>query len=337
MSHHQKILLDHGGGGKVSHDLIKEIFLPRFNNPLLMELDDCAIFKLGKSRVAITTDSYVVDPIFFPGGNIGNLAIYGTVNDLVMRGARPVYLSVGFIIEEGFDLSDLEIIVLSMEEAAHEVGVLIVAGDTKVVSKGAADKLFINTSGIGIVETDMDISGHNARIGDNIILSGTIGDHGVAILSQREGLELEGSLKSDCAPLNGLVFDMLGVSSNIHTLRDPTRGGVATSLNEIAIQSNVGIKIFEERIPVKDEVLGACELLGLDPLYIPNEGKLVAFVDPKDIDKILHTMRSNKYGGDAQVIGEVVADHKSKVFMKTRIGGTRILDMLIADQLPRIC
>lgn len=252
----QKILLDHGGGGKASHDLIKEIFLPRFSNPVLMELDDCAIFKLGKSKLAITTDSYVVDPIFFPGGNIGCLAIYGTINDLAMRGARPVYLSVGFIIEEGFDLSDLKTILLAMEEAAHEVGVLIVAGDTKVVSKGAADKLFINTSGIGIVETDIDISGHNARIGDNIILSGTIGDHGVAILAQREGLELEGPLKSDSAPLNELVFDMLEASSNIHTMRDPTRGGVATSLNEIAVQSNVGIKIFEERIPVKRKFWG---------------------------------------------------------------------------------
>lgn len=332
-----KILLDHGSGGKASHDLIKDTFLPEFNNPFLIELNDSAVFNIGNSELAFSTDSYIVDPIFFPGGDIGSLAIYGTVNDLAMRGARPLYLSVGFIIEEGFDLSDLEKILSSMKDAANKSQVLVVTGDTKVVSKGNADKLFINTSGIGIIESNINISGQNAQIGDKIIISGTIGDHGIAVLSQREGLELEYPLKSDSAPLNKLVFEMLEASFNIHVLRDPTRGGIGTSLNEIAIQSHVGIKIVEEEIPVRSEVLGACEILGLDPLYVANEGKLIAFVDPRDIDRILNKMRANKYAHEARIIGEVVPDHNGKVFMKTRVGGTRIVDMLTGAQLPRIC
>jgi hydrogenase expression/formation protein HypE len=332
-----KILLDHGSGGKASHDLIKDTFFPPFNNPLLLECDDSAVFNMGNARLAFSTDSYVVDPIFFPGGDIGSLAIHGTANDLAMRGARPVYLSVGFIIEEGFDLSDLEKILISMKSAAHEAGVLVVTGDTKVVSRGNADKLFINTSGIGIIEGDVDISGHNARIGDKIIISGTIGDHGIAVLSRREGLELDFPLTSDSAPLNKLVFEMLEASSNIHVLRDPTRGGIGTSLNEIAIQSGVGIKIVEEEIPIRSEVLGACELLGLDPLYVANEGKLIAVVNPEDTDRILDKMKANKYGQETRVIGEVVPDHNGRVFMKTRVGGTRIVDMLTGAQLPRIC
>jgi len=332
-----KIFLDHGGGGKVSHDLIKETFLPQFNNPFLMELDDSAVFKLGNARLAFSTDSYVVDPIFFPGGNIGSLAIYGTVNDLAMRGARPLYLSVGFIIEEGFKLSDLERILSSMKDAANKSQVLVVTGDTKVVSRGNVDKLFINTSGIGIIESNINISGQNAQIGDKVSISGTIGDHGIAVLSQREGLELEYPLKSDSVPLNKLVFEMLEASSNIHALRDPTRGGIGTSLNEIAIQSHVGIRIFEETIPIGQEVMGACELLGLDPLYVANEGKLLDFVDPHDVYKVLDKMRANEHGTEAQVIGEVVTDHKGKVAMVTKIGGTRIVDMLTGDQLPRIC
>jgi hydrogenase expression/formation protein HypE len=333
----RKILLDHGSGGKASHDLIKDSFLPQFNNPFLIELNDSAVVNMGNSRLAFSTDSYVVDPIFFPGGDIGSLAIDGTVNDLAMRGARPLYLSVGFIIEEGFDLSDLEKILLSMKSAAHEAEVLIVTGDTKVVSKGNADKLFINTSGIGIIEGDIDISGQNARIGDQVIISGTIGDHGIAVLSRREGLELDFPLASDSAPLNGLVSEMLEESPNIHVLRDPTRGGLGTSLNEIAAQSDVGIRIIEEEIPIRFEVLGACELLGLDPLYVANEGKLIALVAPEDANSILDKMRDNKYGHEARIIGEVVPDHNGRVFMKTRVGGTRIVDMLTGAQLPRIC
>jgi len=332
-----KILLDHGSGGKASHDLIKNTFLPQFNNPFLIELNDSTVFNVGNSKLAFSTDSYVVDPIFFPGGDIGSLAIYGTANDLAMRGARPLYLSVGFIIEEGLDLSDLERILISMKHAAHEAEVLVVAGDTKVVSKGNADKLFINTSGIGIIEGDIDISGQNAQIGDKAIISGTIGDHGIAVLSCREGLELDFPLVSDSAPLNRLVSEMLEVSPNIHVLRDPTRGGIGTSLNEIAIQSHVGIKILEEEIPIRSEVLGACELLGLDPLYVANEGKLIAFVDSRDVDRILNRMKANKYGHEARIIGEVVPDHNGRVFMKTRVGGTRIVDMLTGAQLPRIC
>lgn len=332
-----KILLDHGSGGKASHDLIKDTFFPQFNNPFLLECDDSAVFNMGNSKLAFSTDSYVVDPIFFPGGDIGSLAIHGTANDLAMRGARPLYLSVGFIIEEGFDLSDLEKILISMKSAANEAEVLVVTGDTKVVSRGNADKLFINTSGIGIIEGDIDISGQNARIGDKVIISGTIGDHGIAVLSCREGLELDFPLSSDSAPLNKLVFEMLEVSSNIHVLRDPTRGGIGTSLNEIAVQSGVGIKIIEEEIPIRSEVLGACELLGLDPLYVANEGKLISLVDPMDADRILSTMKANKYGQEACIVGEVVPDHNGRVFMNTRVGGTRIVDMLTGAQLPRIC
>lgn len=333
----RKILLDHGSGGKASHDLIKNTFLPQLDNPFLIELDDSTVFDVGDSRLAFSTDSYVVDPIFFPGGDIGSLAIHGTVNDLAMRGARPLYLSVGFIIEEGFDLSDLERILISMKSAAHEAEVLVVAGDTKVVSRGNADKLFINTSGIGIIEGDIDISGHNAQIGDKVIISGTIGDHGIAVLSRREGLELDFPLLSDSAPLNKLVFEMLEGGSNIHVLRDPTRGGIGTSLNEIAAQSDVGIRIIEEEIPIRSEVLGACELLGLDTLYVANEGKLIALVDPMDADRTLNKMKANKYGHEARIIGEVVPDHNGRVFMKTRVGGTRIVDMLTGAQLPRIC
>ena len=332
-----KILLDHGSGGKASHDLIEHTFFPQFDNPLLTEPEDSTVFDVGNAKLAFSTDSYVVDPLFFPGGDIGCLAIHGTVNDLAMRGARPLYLSVGFIIEEGLKLSDLERILASMKRAVQEAQVLVVTGDTKVVSRGNADKLFINTSGIGVIEGDIDISGNNAQVGDLVIVSGTIGDHGIAVLSQREGLELDVPLESDSAPLNGLVASMLEVSSNIHVLRDPTRGGIGTSLNEIAIQSKVGIQIHEEELPVRSEVLGACELLGLDPLYIANEGKLVAIVDHKDAHRVLSNMKTNRYGKEARIIGEVVPDHKGKVYLKTRVGGTRIVDMLTGAQLPRIC
>lgn len=332
-----KILLDHGSGGKASHELINELFLQNFNNPILDDLDDSAVFTIKGQSVAFSTDSYTVDPIFFPGGNIGELAINGTVNDLAMRGAKPLYISVGFIIEEGLSKSDLMKIIKGMKQSAEEAEVLIVTGDTKVVPKHAADKIFINTSGLGIIPEGVDIAGKNARPGDKIIINGTIADHGITILIQRESLNFNSPLKSDTAPLNHLVADMMATSSQIHTLRDPTRGGVATSLNEIAQQAKVGVKLYEDAIPVHDEVRGACELLGLDPLYIANEGKLLVCVSSKDTEKLLKIMRTNKYGKNACIIGEITAANPGKVLMKTIIGGTRIVDMLTGEQLPRIC
>jgi hydrogenase expression/formation protein HypE len=330
------ILLAHGSGGKLSHELVAKHFLPFLANPALNKLDDSAIFE-ASGRLAFTTDGYVVNPIFFPGGDIGKLAVCGTVNDLSMNGARPLYLSISAIIEEGFLLRELKQIVRSMKKAAEEAGVSIVAGDTKVVNRGQADKLFITTSGIGTVPPGVDISGANARAGDKVLLSGSIGDHGIAIMSQREGLKFSMTLESDCAPLNRLVAQMLEVSSLIHCLRDPTRGGLATTLNELARQSNVGIVIEETKIPVKEEVKAACELLGLDPIYVANEGKLVAIVDPADADRILTRMRKNRYGRDAAIIGEVTTEHPGKVVMKTKLGPSRIVDMLSGELLPRIC
>jgi hydrogenase expression/formation protein HypE len=330
------ILLAHGSGGKLSHELVEKKFLPFLANPALNKLDDSAIFE-ASGRLAFTTDGYVVNPIFFPGGDIGKLAVCGTVNDLAMNGAKPLYLSLSAIIEEGFLLSELEQIVQSIKKAAEEAEVSIIAGDTKVVNRGQADKLFITTSGVGIVPPGIDISGANARVGDKVLLSGTIGDHGMAIMSQREGLRFATTLKSDCAPLNKLVSQMLDVSSKIHCLRDPTRGGLATTLNELARQSKVGIAVEEAKIPVKEEVKAACELLGLDPIYVANEGKLVAIVDPADANKILARMRRNRYGRDAASIGEVTDDHPGKVVMKTKLGPSRIVDMLSGELLPRIC
>ncbi|GAH21773.1 unnamed protein product, partial [marine sediment metagenome] len=277
--------------------------------------------------------SYVVSPIFFPGGDIGKLAVYGTVNDLAMSGAKPLYLSLAFIIEEGLPQDELNEIVDSVQKAAQEAGVEIVTGDTKVVHRGSADKLFINTAGVGIIPEGVDISGSKARPGDRVILSGTIGDHGIAVLSQREELSFSTQLLSDCAPLGSLVAGMLGASSNIHCLRDPTRGGLATTLNELAKQSKVSIRIEEEKIPVREEVLAACEMLGFDPLYVANEGKLVAIVPTKDADKILKAMRENHYGTGAAIIGEVKAEHPGRVVMKTCLGASRIVDMLVGDLL----
>jgi hydrogenase expression/formation protein HypE len=330
------ILLAHGSGGKLSHELIEKKFLPFLANPALNKLDDSAIFE-ASGRLAFTTDSHVVDPIFFPGGDIGKLAVCGTVNDLAMNGARPLYLSLSAIIEEGFLISELEQIVQSIKKAAEEAEISIIAGDTKVVNRGQADKLFITTSGVGIIPSGVDISGANARAGDKVLLSGTIGDHGIAVMSQREGLRFSMTLQSDCAPLNKLVSQMLEVSSRIHCLRDPTRGGLATTLNELARQSKVGITIEEAKIPVKEEVKAACELLGLDPIYVANEGKLVAIVDPADAEKILALMKKNRYGRDAAIIGEITKGHPSKVVMKTKLGPTRIVDMLSGELLPRIC
>ncbi len=332
-----KVTLDHGGGGRASRELIESHFLPRFVNPFLERMDDSAVVDFPPGRLALTTDCYVVDPIFFPGGDIGMLAVNGTVNDLSVQGAQPLFLSAAFILEEGFELADLERVLISMAAASREANVSIIAGDTKVVPKGKADKIYINTTGVGLVQDGVDISGSNAKASDKVILSGPIGDHGIAVLSQREGLAFETDLKSDCAPLNHMVGEILLVARGIHAMRDPTRGGVAASLNEIAAQSDVGIVLIEEAIPIKEEVRSACEILGLDPLYVANEGKLLVFVPPEHASRVLETARQNQHGRDAQIIGEVVADHPGRVVMRTRTGGTRIIDMPLGEQLPRIC
>ena len=332
-----KITLDHGSGGKISHSLTTDLLLPVFDNPILADLHDGAVFEINGQRLAFSTDSYTVDPIFFPGGNIGDLAINGTVNDISMCGASPLYLSVGLIIEEGFAVRDLEKIVKQMGAAAEIAGITVVTGDTKVVPKGAVDKIFINTSGVGLISEGVRVGSTRGRVGDRIILSGTIADHGVTILTQREGLTFESNVASDSAPLNHMVADMLAVSRNIHVLRDPTRGGVGTALNEIAQKSGVGIKIFEEKIPLKNEVAGICELLGFDPLYLANEGKLMAFVAPDSAEAVLKAVRTSPYGKDAVMIGEVTDENAGRVVLETRIGGERIVDMLTGEQLPRIC
>lgn len=331
-----KVLLAHGSGGKLSHDLIEKGFLPDLANPILDKLDDSAVFELG-GRLAFTTDSYTVNPVFFPGGDIGKLAVCGTVNDLSVSGAKPLYLSLSFIIEEGFPIAELKMIVGSIHDAADEAGVQIVTGDTKVVDRGSADGLFINTAGVGIVPEGVDISAANARPGDMIIISGNIGDHGIAVLSQREGLKFRVPVQSDCAPLNGLVTDILRVSRNVHCMRDPTRGGLATTLNDFAVQSGVGIRIEEDKIPVDKAVMAACELLGFDPLYIANEGKVVAVVVNTDAKRVLARMKQHKYGAGATIIGEVVAEHPGQVVMRTSLGASRIVDMPVGELLPRIC
>jgi hydrogenase expression/formation protein HypE len=310
--------------------------VPQLDNPLLAPLDDSAVFDLG-GRVAFTTDSYVVNPLFFPGGDIGRLAVCGTVNDLCTSGAVPLYLSLAFIIEEGLLLSDLQKVVESIRAAATEANVRIVTGDTKVVEHGCADKLFINTAGIGKIPDGVHLSGAAARPGDAVLLSGPVGDHGIAVLSKREGLKFGTKLESDCAPLGNMVAAMLAASRDIHALRDPTRGGLATTLNEIAAQSRVGIRIEEPQVPIHPEVTGACEMLGLDPLYIANEGKMVAFVAPEAADAVLTAMRRDKHGRNAAIIGKVVSEHPGRVVMKTVLGSSRILDMLVGEPLPRIC
>ena len=332
-----KILLSHGSGGKLSYKLTKDLFLSNFNNPYLKKLDDGAILDIKGLKLAYSTDSYTVDPLFFNGGDIGELAVNGTVNDLAMCGAKPLYLSCGFILEEGITLSLLRRIVESMKRAAEIAKVNIVTGDTKVVNKGAADKIFINTSGIGIIKEGINISGRNARVGDIIITNGTMGDHGITVLSEREGLKFKTTIKSDTAPLSSLVADMLEVSDNVHVLRDPTRGGISTTLNEIAISSEVEIEIDEENIPIREEVRAACEILGYDPLYLANEGKLIAFVSPEDSLKVLKKMKQNKYGNESKIIGRVIKKSSGHVYLKTKIGGKRIIDMLSGEQLPRIC
>lgn len=333
----QTITLDHGSGGQASHDLVNKLFLKYFDNEFLNKMDDSAVLPPPNSSIAITTDSYVVDPLFFPGGDIGSLAVHGTVNDLSMQGAIPLYITAGLILEEGFSLEKLENIVASMAQSAQEAGVTIVAGDTKVVPRGHADKIFINTSGIGSLPEGLDVGAHNAKPGDLILINGPIADHGITILTQREGLDLETPLTSDSAPLNHLISQILEASDSVHCLRDPTRGGIASALNEIAQQSEVGIEIFEEQIPIRKQVQSACEILGLDPLYIANEGKAIIFVAEGDADKVLNIMTKHKYGKGASIIGKVIADNRSQVLLRTRVGGTRIVTMLTGEQLPRIC
>ncbi|HUA82518.1 MAG TPA: hydrogenase expression/formation protein HypE [Bryobacteraceae bacterium] len=333
----ERIVLGHGSGGRLSAELLRDVFLPVFSNPLLDRMDDQAIFSVGESRLAMTTDSFVVKPLFFPGGDIGSLAVHGTVNDLAMGGARPLFLSAAFILEEGFPVDQLRRIAASMAGAARTAGVAIVTGDTKVVEKGKGDGLFINTTGVGLVPDHLRMSANQARPGDRVILSGPIGDHGIAILAKREGLEFETKILSDSAPLDGLVAAMLAASNDIRCLRDPTRGGLSSALNEIAAQSGVSIQIEETKIPVREEVRGACEMLGLDPLYVANEGKLVAIVAPEAAGAIVAAMRAHERGLQAKVIGTVGEARAGQVTMKTAFGSTRIVDLLAGDQLPRIC
>ena len=332
------ILLGHGSGGKLTHQLLDELIIPLLSGVPQSEQNDAAILDSPGKRLAFTTDSYVVDPVIFPGGTIGDLAVNGTVNDLAMSGARPLALSVGLIMEEGLPIAELRIILESMRQAALKAGVRIVTGDTKVVPRGKADKIFINTSGIGVIEHDLEIGGSNARVGDKILINGTIGDHGMAILTSREGLTLESDIRSDSAALNDLVATLLAeLGAEVHTLRDPTRGGVATTLKEIALQSGVDISLREENQPVNAAVRGACAILGLDPLFVANEGKLLAIVSAAAADRALEVMRNHPDGREAAIIGEVTAVSRGRVFMQTAIGGLRAIDMLAGEQLPRIC
>lgn len=331
------ILLDHGSGGKISNELISKTLLPIFNNPILSQLNDGAELVVDGVRIAFSTDSFVVDPIFFPGGNIGDLAVNGTVNDLAMCGATPLYLSVGLIMEEGFSMNELTRILRSMKQAAEVAGVQIVTGDTKVVPRGAADKIFINTSGIGQIPKHVQLSADLARPGDVIILSGSMADHGMTILNERDKLSFSHDITSDTAPLHRLVAKILTAGSDIHVLRDPTRGGVGTALGEISERSGVGINLIENALPVKPAIAGMCELLGIDPLYVANEGKLLAFIAKPIANEVLEAIRSDPLGTEAEIIGEVVSDHPGRVHMKTRIGGTRIVPIPTGDQLPRIC
>ncbi len=333
----KSITMDHGSGGKASQDLIEEVFLPLLANSYLGQLDDSALVPLGEDTVAFTTDSYVVDPIFFPGGDIGCLSVYGTVNDLAMQGALPRYITLGLILEEGFPLQDLRRILESVSRASRRARVEVVAGDTKVVPRGKADKVYINTSGIGQVLPGVCVGADNARPGDAVIINGPMGDHGIAILSKREGLNLSVALESDCAPLNLMVTSLLEKFPQVHALRDPTRGGVATALNDVATSSSVGIVLEEERLPVRGPVKAVCELLGLDPLYIANEGKCLIFSPQDVVPGVLSHLKGFPEGRDATVIGKVTQENPGRVLLKTPVGGTRIVTTLTGEQLPRIC
>ncbi|MBU0511644.1 MAG: hydrogenase expression/formation protein HypE [Chloroflexi bacterium] len=338
LAHHATIMLGHGSGGKMMNDLIRKTFLPPLDNPALRAGDDAGVVQPNSvTLLAISTDAHVVSPLFFPGGDIGKLAVCGTVNDVAMMGATPLYLTAGFILEEGLALGVLERVVDSMQAAAEESGVDIVAGDTKVVQRGHADGLYITTAGVGTIAPGVEIGGARAKPGDVVILSGPIGDHGIAVLGARGELGFESDIRSDVAPLNHLIAAMLDASDKIHVLRDPTRGGVASTLNEIAHQSKVCITLYESAIPVRPAVQAACEMLGFDPLYIANEGKLVAIVGKEDADKVLLAMRSTRYGEDTVIIGAVSAKPQGRVLMKTAIGGTRVVDVLMGEMLPRIC
>jgi hydrogenase expression/formation protein HypE len=336
----ERITLSHGSGGKATHNLIEGVFVPAFSNPLLDQMNDAAVFEVDPAtqRLAFTTDTYVVNPLFFAGGDIGRLAVHGTINDLAMSGARPLYLSVGFILEEGFPIAELRRIVASMAASAAEAGVSIVTGDTKVVQRGKADGLFINTAGIGVMRTGWQLGQNKLQIGDHILVSGPIGDHGLAVMLAREALDIETSVCSDTASLHTLVAALLEVGGeSIHCLKDPTRGGVATALNEMALDSEVSIALDESSIPVRPEVRGACEILGLDPLTIANEGKLLAVVAPERAEQVLAAMRVHPLGQESAHIGTVQAEPPGMVFLRTDIGGVRVLDMLVGDPLPRIC
>ncbi len=334
---HGVINMGHGSGGRATAQLIEALFLKHFDNELLRQGNDQASFDVSAGKMVMSTDSHVISPLFFPGGDIGSLAVHGTINDVAMSAAKPLYLSVGFILEEGFALADLERIVISMADAARQADVKIICGDTKVVEKGKGDGVFINTTGVGIVPKGVNISGDQARSGDVILINGTIGDHGIAVLSKRENLDFETTIESDSAALHDLVAVMVKAVPQIHCLRDPTRGGLATSLNELAKQSGVGMQIKETAIPLRTEVAAACELLGLDPLYIANEGKLIAICSAEDAALLLSVMHKHPLGRDAAIIGEVVADKHQLVQMQTAFGGQRLMDWLMADQLPRIC
>ncbi len=334
---HETVQMAHGAGGRLSQTLMQRVFMPHLHNPFLDLLDDQAKLELPGGRTAFTTDTYVVSPVFFPGGNIGELAVNGTVNDLAVGGANPMYLSAGFVLEEGFSLVELETIVKSMADAARKAGVMIVTGDTKVVGKGQCDKIFINTSGVGTVREGTTLSCRNLKPGDSIILSGTVGDHGMAIMTSREGLSFQSKIASDCAALNSMILAVLDVVPAVHAMRDPTRGGVAATLNELAGSSSVGIEIDETTIPVKPDVRGACELLGIDPLHVANEGKLVLAVASEDAGTVVDILRSFEPGRDAVIIGSVVNDHPGMVVMRTAFGSRRIIDLPLGEQLPRIC
>ena len=332
------IVMGHGGGGKLGNELVEHLFLPAFRNPELENLGDAAVLELGGGHLAMSTDSYVVQPLFFPGGSIGELAVNGTVNDLAVSGAEPKFLSASFILEEGFALAQLAAIVADMAKAAATAGVKIVTGDTKVVERGHGDGCYINTAGIGLLRPGITVGPHRAQAGDAILISGTIGDHGMAIMSVREGLEFESQIRSDCAALNGMIAEVLAAAgAAIHAMRDPTRGGLASTLNEIAAASGVGVEIDEPSLPVRPEVQSACELLGLDPIYVANEGKAVFFVAPEAVDEILAILRAHPLGKDAARIGTVTAKHKRMLVARTAMGANRVIPIQIGEQLPRIC
>ncbi|MCO5196590.1 MAG: hydrogenase expression/formation protein HypE [Anaerolineae bacterium] len=331
------IVMGHGGGGKLSAELIQHLFLPAFANDALTNLGDSAVIQFEGARLAVSTDSFVVRPLFFPGGDIGKLAVHGTVNDVAMSGATPVYLTCGFIIEEGLPLDTLGRIVESMATAAREAGVQLIAGDTKVVDKGHGDGVYINTSGIGVIPLGVTIAPNRAQAGDVVLISGTIGDHGMAVMSEREGLQFESDIVSDTAALNGLVADILAATHDVHVLRDPTRGGVASALNEIARASQVGVVLDERAIPVNPSVQSACDMLGMDPLFVANEGKLLAIVPETVAETVLAVMRRHRLGKDSAIIGRITSDHPGILVARTGIGGTRVIPLQIGEQLPRIC